>query len=195
MHIYKLRVIIDTVEDVFRDIEINTDATFLDFHSSILKAFGWEGGEMASFYMSNETWDKGEEIPLLDMLDDPEAKTMKNTFLDHYISKPDEKIIYVYDFLRMWCFYIELMAIKKSAPETVYPKVVVSYGDAPDPNSKEEDLFGDLDLDLNAQSGSSGKEKLELTGDPEIDAFLMEEYEDDDDDQYMDNIDDLEGLI
>lgn len=195
MNIYKLRVIVDTVEDVFRDIEINTDASFLDLHSSILKAFGWDGGEMAAFYMSNETWDKGDEIPLMDMTDNPKSKTMKNCFLDQYISRPDEKLIYVYDFLRMWCFYIELIEVRKSVPETIYPKVVLSFGEAPPMDSKEVDLFDDMDFSMDfVDEGADKKEKIELTGDPEIDAYLLEEDEDDEED-FMDNIDDLEGLI
>lgn len=51
MNIFKFRVIIDTEEDVFRDIEIATDADFKSLHKNILKAFEWKEGEMASFYL------------------------------------------------------------------------------------------------------------------------------------------------
>ncbi|MEN9640552.1 MAG: hypothetical protein RLZZ262_2421, partial [Bacteroidota bacterium] len=67
VNIFKFRVIIDTEEDVFRDIEIETDASFEDLHRSILDGFDFEEGEMASFYMSNEQWEKGLEIALMDM--------------------------------------------------------------------------------------------------------------------------------
>jgi hypothetical protein len=65
--IVKLRVILDVEADVFRDVEIARDATLLALHEAILAAFGWAGDEMASFYRSNESWERGAEIPLLAM--------------------------------------------------------------------------------------------------------------------------------
>jgi len=141
VNIYKFRVIVDTEQDVFRDIEIETDATFEQLHEAILDAFDFELGEMASFYMSNEQWEKGLEIPLLDMAGDA-ALSMKSTKLSDMLSKPSEKVLYVYDFMRMWIFYVELMEVKKDAPSTIYPRVSLVYGDAPSQDSKEMDLFG-----------------------------------------------------
>lgn len=188
MNIYKFRIIIDTQEDVFRDIEIATESTFLDLHSAILRAFNWEGGEMASFYMSNENWDKGQEIPLLMMNEDEDVLCMSNGILNKFLSRPDEKIIYVYDFLRMWCFYIELLEIKKAIPETLYPKISMIYGDAPTHESKEMDLFDGFDIEFDEPS------KNDLTGDPELDEFLMDDDEDDNQPGF-ESLDDLEGLI
>lgn len=139
VNIFKFRVIIDTENDVFRDIEIETDATFEELHRAILDGFDFEEGEMASFYMSNESWEKGLEIPLMDMGD---AMSMSNTKLSDMLSKPSEKVLYVYDFLRMWIFYVELVEVKKDKPSTIYPRVALAYGDAPSQDSKEMDLFG-----------------------------------------------------
>jgi hypothetical protein len=142
IHIYKFRVVIDTEADVFRDIEIETDASFDDLHRSILDAFDFEEGEMASFYMSNEQWEKGLEIALMDM-GDKSALNMKNTSLSEMVSQPSDKILYVYDFMRMWIFYVELIEIKKDKPSTIYPRVALAFGDAPPQDSKELDLFGE----------------------------------------------------
>ena len=141
VNIYKFRVIVDTEEDVFRDIEIETNSSFEEFHKAILDSFDFEEGEMASFYMSNEQWEKGLEIPLMDMAGDA-ALSMKSTKLSDMVSKPSEKILYVYDFMRMWIFYVELMEVKKDAPSTIYPRVALVFGDAPSQDSKEMDLFG-----------------------------------------------------
>jgi Plasmid pRiA4b ORF-3-like protein len=146
VNIYKFRVVIDTEEDVFRDIEIDTLSTFESLHNAILDAFDFEGGEMASFYMSNESWEKGLEIPLMEMDARESGKagmSMKNTKLEDLVSKPGEKVLYVYDFLRMWCFYIELVEIKKDKPSTIYPRVAMAFGDAPSQDSKEMDLYGE----------------------------------------------------
>ena len=59
--IYRFRIILDTKEDVFRDIEIEAEATLEDFHNTITQSFGFEGQEMASFYVSNEKWEQGKE--------------------------------------------------------------------------------------------------------------------------------------
>jgi hypothetical protein len=160
VNIYKFRVIIDTEQDVFRDIEIDTTATFEKLHDAILDAFDFEAGEMASFYMSNESWEKGLEIPLMDMAGDA-ALSMKSTTLSEMVSKPSDKILYIYDFMRMWIFYVELMEVKKDMPSTIYPRVALVYGDAPSQDSKEMDLFG---------SEFSEEEFKEMHGDVNDDA-------------------------
>ncbi len=141
VNIFKFRVIIDTELDVFRDIEIETNATFEKLHEAILDAFDFESGEMASFYMSNEQWEKGLEIPLMDMALEA-ALSMKTTTLAEMVSKPSDKVLYVYDFMRMWIYYVELIEVKKDMPSTIYPRVALAYGDAPSQDSKEMDLFG-----------------------------------------------------
>ena len=67
--IMRLRVILDTEDDVFRDIEIETDAPLMHLHFAVLDAFGWESGELASFFQSDESWGRGKEFSLLDMSD------------------------------------------------------------------------------------------------------------------------------
>lgn len=188
MNVFKFRVIIDTEEDIFRDVEILTTSTFEELHQAILRAFDWEEGEMASFYQSNDMWERGMEIPLTDMggvtvesqgddyedepkiVSDAPMLSMQGLKLNDIISKPDEKLVYVYDFLRMWCFYIELQTVTKAAPSTLYPRVSMVFGDAPDFESKEVDLMAELDF-----LGGDDDSKGELTGDPEIDEFLSQD--------------------
>ncbi|MEO8734113.1 MAG: hypothetical protein ABI373_07265, partial [Flavobacteriales bacterium] len=67
MSIYRFRVLIDHKSEAFRDIEIASEQTFLEFHTAIKEAFGFTGKEMACFYVSDAQWDKGTEIPLADM--------------------------------------------------------------------------------------------------------------------------------
>lgn len=175
VNLYKFRVIIDTEQDVFRDIEIETDATFETLHQSILDAFDFEEGEMASFYMSNEEWEKGLEISLMDLGGAEEGLAMSNTTLAEMVAKPGDKILYVYDFLRMWIFYVELMEVKKDKPSTIYPRVALAYGDAPAQDSKEmEDMF--------AEGGADYSDDLEEMDEEEEDEFGTDEsYFDEDD--------------
>ena len=143
VNLFKFRVIIDTEQDVFRDIEIETDSNFDSLHKAVLDAFDFEEGEMASFYLSDEEWSKGLEISLMDMGGvDEDSLSMSTTILSDMVMKPGDKILYVYDFMRMWIFYIELMEVKKDKPSTIYPRVALAFGDAPSQDSKEfQDMF------------------------------------------------------
>ncbi len=143
VNLFKFRVIMDTEQDVFRDIEIETEANFDSLHKAILDAFDFEQGEMASFYLSDEEWSKGLEISLMDMGGvDEDSLSMSTTILSDMVMKPGDKILYVYDFMRMWIFYIELIEVKKDKPSTIYPRVALAFGDAPSQDSKEfQDMF------------------------------------------------------
>ncbi len=143
VNLFKFRVIMDTEQDVFRDIEIETESNFDTLHKAVLDAFDFEQGEMASFYLSDEEWSKGLEISLMDMGGvDEDSLSMSTTILSDMVMKPGDKILYVYDFMRMWIFYIELVEVKKDKPSTIYPRVALAFGDAPSQDSKEfQDMF------------------------------------------------------
>ena len=143
VNLFKFRVIMDTEQDVFRDIEIETESNFDALHKALLDAFDFEQGEMASFYLSDEEWSKGLEISLMDMGGvDEDSLSMSTTILSDMVMKPGDKILYVYDFMRMWIFYIELVEVKKDKPSTIYPRVALAFGDAPSQDSKEfQDMF------------------------------------------------------
>ena len=111
--IYKFRVILDAEEDVFRDIAIQEEDTLEDLHNAIFNAFGFDGMEVASFYTCDEQWNQEDEISLFDTGDIPgEQKIMSDYSLNQLLSKDQTKIIYVYDFINMWTFLVELAAIQ-----------------------------------------------------------------------------------
>lgn len=143
----KFRVLLDSdkKEEIFRDIEIAETDNFESLYHTILNAFRFEGNEMASFYMSNDEWDKGHEIGLFDMRysdDEVDAPSvMKEAILGDFMEANDQKIILVYDFLRMWIFLIELL--ERTDAICAAPKVALSVGMAPPEDSKmiQEDAF------------------------------------------------------
>lgn len=136
----KFRVLLDSSEnEVFRDILISDGDNFETFYHAILSAYGFSRDQMASFYMSNNNWDKGHEISLFDMAfgEDPDQimpGVMNTSIIREFIEYPDQKMILVHDFIRMWIFLIELIEVVKETPEE--PTVVLSVGDAPDENSR-----------------------------------------------------------
>ncbi|MFI5221893.1 MAG: hypothetical protein ACHQK8_06180, partial [Bacteroidia bacterium] len=69
-----------------------------------------------------------------DMSEDDEKNIpiMKKSKLAEYIIDPHQKIIYVYDFIELWTFNIELVAIYlKEKAGTKYPAITKKAGLAP----------------------------------------------------------------
>ena len=137
--IYRFRIILDTKEDVFRDIEIEADATLEDFHNSITQAFGFEGQEMASFYVSNEGWEQGEEIALFNLSEGVDSlRVMNETSIDDVTNRNQTRLLYVYDFLSMWTFLVELADIAEPDDSLTYPNLMFSHGEIPDEAPEKE---------------------------------------------------------
>jgi hypothetical protein len=159
----KFRVLLDSKskEEVFRDLHISAEDNFESFYKAILSAYNFSGDQMASFYMSNDNWDKGHEISLFDMSfgEDPDQiqpGVMKSSILGDLIQDEDQKIILVHDFLKMWIFLIELQDTTEETP--AIPKTVLAIGDAPTEDSKTEDE----DLKFETESEMEGDEEDEF---------------------------------
>ena len=127
---YKIRVILDTKEDVIRTILVENSLNLEELHFTIAKSFGFEGQEMASFYRTDDEWNQGEEIPLFNMSECGDAVSMSTCVLKETLPKTNDKLIYVYDFLNMWTFYVETLEIN-SETSTDLPKKILSIGEIP----------------------------------------------------------------
>lgn len=168
--IYRFRIILDndTEDDIFRDIEIRKTDTLEDLHNAITQSFGFDGSEMASFYLSDNDWNQGEEVSLFDVSDGLESvRLMHETTIESVTDEDNTKLIYVYDFLSMWTFLVELGEIVEEAEGADYPNLMFVHGQIPteapvkefsaevdddfDEYNDEIDLDGyeDLDFDEN----------------------------------------------
>lgn len=169
--IYRFRVILDndTEDDVFRDLEIREGDTMEDLHNIITQSFGFDGMEMASFYVSDDQWNQGEEITMMDISEaGNKMKIMNETIINQIIHEASTRLIYVYDFMNMWTFYVELGEIVEEAQGTDYPNLMFVHGQIPDQapektfeaeeddddyNEFEDDIdvddYSDLDFDEN----------------------------------------------
>ena len=154
--VYKFRVILDAEEDIFRDIAILSDDTLEDLHNAIFNSFGFDGMEVASFYTCDASWNQEDEIPMFDAGDVPgEQKTMSDYQLSDLLDKQNTKIIYVYDFINMWTFLVELAAIEDQIPGNSYPETIFSHGEMPDEAIEKnfeadmhDDIYGEFEDDL-----------------------------------------------
>lgn len=149
--IYRFRIILDTHEDVFRDIEIKASDSLEDLHNAITQSFGFDGQEMASFYVSNDLWEEGEEISLFDVSDEPGGiRIMNETYLEDIVDENNTRLLYVYDFLNMWTFMIELADIADSEEGVLYPNLMYVQGQIPEEAPEKEftvEEFDDDDFD------------------------------------------------
>lgn len=171
---YKFRVLIDTLEEenAFRDISIDSSFTFDKLHEGINKAFDFKGDQVASFYLSNEDWDKGQEIGLMDMSgESADFEEMIHTPIEEKVDKVGQKLLYVYDFLTMWCFFVELVEINQIDSAKNYPEVELIFGDAPAEDSKQIELVDSLDIDLEDEEDPYGDIADEFDSFENIDDF------------------------
>jgi hypothetical protein len=153
--IYKFRAILDAEEDVFRDIAIQEEDTLEDLHNAIVNAFGFDGMEVASFYTCDDQWNQEEEIPMFDSGDVPgEMKIMSDYPLNQLLGADQTKIIYVYDFINMWTFLVELAAIEEPESGETYPALLFSHGELPNTapekefEAENEDFYSEFEDDL-----------------------------------------------
>ena len=155
--IYRMRIILDTEIDVIRDLEIEATATLEKLHDAVSQSFGFAGNEMACFYRSDENWAQGEELPLVDM--GVGEKPLNEKPLNKVLSEDENRLIYLYDFLKLWTFFVELVETAEKDNHKDYPNLIFSHGEVPEtpphkdfvvqerfdenPNDQEVDLTED----------------------------------------------------
>jgi len=156
---YKIRVILDVKKDVIRTLVVNNTIGLEELHRTISTSFGFNGQEMASFYRTDDEWNQGDEIPLFDMSEVGAGISMATCFLNEILPLENDKLIYVYDFMHLWSFYVEVIEISDETTEDG-PKIILTVGEIPeeapekeftseDPEKEEPDTEFDYDDDFN----------------------------------------------
>lgn len=161
--VYRFTIISDEVDNFRREIQIDPEATFLDFHNAILKSVGYPNDQMTSFFVCDENWEKETEITLEDMgtSSDVDSWIMEDTPLNELLEEEKQHMLYIFDPLADRAFFIELTEIitGKDLDEPVCTK---KTGDAPQQlldfdqlmatqittTALDEDFSDDEDFDL-----------------------------------------------
>jgi hypothetical protein len=134
MAVLKFRIYLEEDDSVYRDVAVRHTQTFLQLHFGILKAYEFDSKHQATFYRSNDHWQRGKEITL-QKYDRPykvEPLLMKNTGIGTEIRDPNQKFVYVYDFVKNWSFLVELINVSREENDKLdYPAVVKSEGIGP----------------------------------------------------------------
>lgn len=151
--IYKFRIISDENELFNRIIEISDDDTFLSFHKAIIKACDFKDSEMSSFFVSNDEWDKEQEITLFDMgEEDTGTIPMQKAKLKDFLENKEDKVIYQFDFFGDRALFCTLIDIMDKDPKKKYPLCSHSSGNPPlqtmDDSSEDfSEMFNETGLD------------------------------------------------
>lgn len=142
----------DDKSNVIREIGIESNKTLEDLHHLIVQSFGLTPGELASFYRTNEKWEQLDEIPLVPLGEGENAPLpMSEISVGAYFTN-NQRLLYVYDFLNLWTFYVEKKSQGPALPVGLIHSIGVLPAEAParffesetDPhrkNSFDDDLF------------------------------------------------------
>jgi hypothetical protein len=131
--IYLFRIVNDEDPNFFRDVVAEGSDTFLELHQTLQGNMGYDANQLASFFITNEMWEKEQEITLIDMMQDPNQgiPTMDQLTLDEYLSEINQRMIYVYDFFAERAFYMELIEMEDQTSSKDTPFVAQAGGDPP----------------------------------------------------------------
>ncbi|MDR4988549.1 MAG: hypothetical protein RG741_06910 [Bacteroidales bacterium] len=149
MLVYKFKVSFEDQDDFLREIELRADQTFEDFHQAILGNLGLDPGMLASFFICDHRYRKQKEIQMVEHNNPVRAKKseieedepsdtvtekawlMKDNELKDVIDDPHQRLLFLYDYVNRWTFYIELIRILPEQKDLVYPRFSKTMGPVP----------------------------------------------------------------
>ena len=187
MAVLKFRTYFEEDNAVYRDVVIKHTQTFFDLHTIILKAFEFDNKHQATFYRSNDHWQRGREISLekYDKNYRVEPLLMDKTTIGSEIKDTNQKFIYEYDFVKNWLFFVELINVSKEESSKInYPAVSRTEGIGPQQYGSKS-LWGDKFVDI--------EEKYDLNKDKEGFGEEGEEKEEEEADTYSDETEAEDG--
>lgn len=169
--VYRFKLVSDEVTNFAREIEIDSENTFLQLRNAVLDSVDFSKDELDSFFMCDEDWQREEEITLEDMgtgASDQDIWLMEDTPLSELIEDEGQKLIFVFDYLTERSFFMELKELIPNR-SLVEPVCTFKRGKAPQQTIDIDDF--DKKIDLKAQ------EKLENIDD--IDVYSENEFNED----------------
>ncbi|MBW6499425.1 MAG: plasmid pRiA4b ORF-3 family protein [Bacteroidales bacterium] len=186
MHIYRFKFTFEEQDDFLREFDVRSDQTFEEFHNAITENLGLDKGMLSSFFITDARFRKKREISLIDMSpeelperDEEEQQeekmlVMKDAVVSDFIDDPHQKLLYIYDYLNYWTFYLEMLKIAPANPNESYPRVFKSLGEVPrELTAKAHQILGDdPSFDLGFDEDQYDPEDLKSLEDDE---FLDEE--------------------
>lgn len=134
MAVLKFRAYYEEDDAVYRDVVIKHTQTFFDLHNAILKSYEFDNKHQATFYRSNDNWQRGREISLERYEKDYKAEPllMNEINIGSEIRDTNQKFVYMYDFIKNWTFLVELINVaKEESSKITYPATSRTEGIGP----------------------------------------------------------------
>ena len=175
--IYKFRMISGDEKAFLREYEIPDSYTFFSFHEFIQYDLDFDAGQLASFFITDEHWNKGLELTLIDMDNDAglAAIPMDSVKICDLLKDKKDRCLYVFDIFTDRCLFIELADITEPAKEKEYPCCNISVGTAP-----EQMELGDMSLTDIFEEEKEDNSFDEITNDIDIESLDANDFPDQD---------------
>ena len=147
--VYKFLLLSDEVDNFRREIQISSQATFLDFHNEILKSTGYDENQIYSFFICADDWSKQTEVTLIEMdtSSEEDSYVMDTTYLEDLLEEEHQKLMYVFEQLTERVFFIELRQII-TGKDIDEPACIKSIGDPPNQFTDFKTIIRDINTDL-----------------------------------------------
>lgn len=145
--VYRFKLVSDEVSHFFREIEIDSENSFLQLRNAILESVDYTKDELDSFFLCNDQWERQEEITQEDMgntSSDQDIFIMESTPLSELIEEEGQKLSFEFDYLTERSFFLELKEIIPSR-SLVEPLCTMKLG-TPPKQSVDVNEFGNLDV-------------------------------------------------
>ena len=178
MAFLKFRVYWEEDDAIYRDVVVKHTQNFTELNNIILKAFEFDQKHDATFYRSNDTWQRGREISkeVYDRTYKVAPLLMEETIIGTEIIDTNQHFIYEYDFVKSWSFLIQLIQVIKNADADMtleYPLVSriegvgpMQYGTKGLLGEKFADIEEKYDLNEAAEGfGEEGEEDAHASDD------------------------------
>lgn len=140
--VYRFKLVSDEASNFMREIEVDSENTFLELRNCILESVGYSKDELDSFFMCNDDWEMEEEITLEDMgntSSDRDMWLMDSTPISELVEDEGQKLVFQFDYMTERGFFMELKEIIPGR-NLVEPVCTMKRGKAPQ-QFKEIDDF------------------------------------------------------
>lgn len=145
--IYKFKLVSDEVNNFAREIEIDSNASFLQLRNAILDSVDYSREDYDSFFLCNDEWEREEEIALEDegSASDQDIWIMEDTPLNELIEEDGQKLVFAFDYTSDRCFFMEMV---ESVPgrNLSDPICTLKRGKAPSRYIEQEEIDPKTDV-------------------------------------------------
>lgn len=164
--IYKFKFVSDEVVNFAREIEIDSESTFLILRNAVLDSVGYSKDDIDSFLICDDDWEGHEEVTLEDMgtSSDTDIWLMEDTPISELVEEEGQKLRFIFDYLTDRSFFMELIDmrpgslsapicnLKKGNPPVQnisleeFEKTVDKINNTTDIDDLDTDFYGDAEF-------------------------------------------------